>query len=369
MKSKKIPVLFLILLSLTILFTGCGRAKDKTMKAKDSTSANYSDESSGQDSQDDISNEPILPAESTITPAMWKVSDSDGNVIYMMGSIHLADIEAAVFPDYFEEAYATCDSLAVECDITNMNANIFSMYKQMMYTDGTTIADHVSKDSYEKAVEIFKKAGQYSSSYDYMKPIVWVELVETIAAGNSGLSEQYGVDSNLIKRAKSENKEILEVESVQFQTNLLFNMPDDIQNVLFDSIAEDEVIEESAEELKELYENWKKGTITEDEVTEEVDETEDMTEEEKKLLEQYNNILLYDRNIGMRDAALSYMKDGKKVMFVVGAAHFYGDKGILHLMEDAGCTVERISPEADTTDDSNTSETTLPAETQTREAA
>lgn len=353
MKSKKISVsLLMVLLSITIIFSGCGKTKKDTLSKNNSTTEDTTEQTTPDNSDNSSNNNTAIteddsaikpPAQSTITPAVWEVTDSDGNNIYMMGSIHMADINATVFPDYFETAYSECDYLAVECDITDMQMDIFSTYQQMMYTDGTLITDHVSKESYDKVVKLLKNAGQYMSSYDYMKPMIWVELIETIAAGKSGLSEKYGVDSILIKRAKKENKGILEVESAEFQLELLFNMSDDIQSMLFDSIAKDGVIEESTEQLKNLYENWKAGTITEEDTTDAVDE--DMTDEDIELLNEYNRLLLYDRNVGMADKAMAYMKDGKKVMFVVGAAHFYGDQGILKLMEDAGCTVTKLSPE------------------------
>ena len=37
------------------------------------------------------------------------------------------------------------------------------------------------------------------------------------------------------------------------------------------------------------------------------------------------------------------MQSDNVVMFVVGAAHFYGDNGILQLMKDKGCTVIQLT--------------------------
>ena len=343
-------LLFCLLFSFSLVLTGCGRARNTvTGNSSDTPSATLK---SDTDDQNTDSQNTALPhstgqnsiSESSITPAMWKVTDREGHVIYMMGSIHMADIDATVFPSYFETAYAECDSLAVEYDITNANG-IFSMYRKMVYTDGTSIVDHVPPESYEKAVKLFQKEGQYTRSYELMKPIVWVELAETIAAANSGLSAEYGIDTQLIQRAKEDQKEILEVESLKFQSNLLFNMPEDIQLMLFENLTEDDVIEKSTKQLTELYENWKTGRLSEEDTADETSDP-DLTEEEAALLDKYNNKLLYERNTGMKNAALRYMKDGKKVLFIVGSAHFYGEKGILALMETEGCQIEQLSPTA-----------------------
>lgn len=52
--------------------------------------------------------------------------------------------------------------------------------------------------------------------------------------------------------------------------------------------------------------------------------------------------MLTDRNKGMADKAEEYMNDGKKVFFMAGAAHMYGDDGIVQLLKDRGYTVERV---------------------------
>lgn len=368
--NKKCILLITAILISLLMFSGCSLAKKHSSSKSDSKtettknllssentqddlkdssddSDDNTDTSDNNDSENSVDSSNVSSAESTITPAVWEVTNTNGNTIYMMGSIHMADSDATVLPEYFENAYAGCDYLAVECDITNVQLNSISAYKQLMYLDGTTIKDHVSAESYDKVVEILKNAGQYISSYDYMKPIMWVDLIEIAGANKSGLSDKYGVDVNLINRAKSEGKEVLEVESVEFQYSLLANLSDNIQSMLFDSIAHDEIIETTIDEITSLYDKWKTGTMTAEDASESTD-AEDLTEEEVKLLEEYNNILLYNRNVGMADKAIEYMNDGKKVMFVVGAAHFYGDKGILKLMENAGCTVSRITPDSET---------------------
>lgn len=321
----------------------------------DESSAAESSEPSGDIPEESSETEPV----STITPAVWEVTDQYGNNIYMMGSIHMADKEAAVLPDYFESAYAKCDALAVECDITQPS-NPLALMNDFMYMDGSTIRNHVSAESYNKAVETLKKVGLYSVGYDSMKPILWVEAGELGAAAKSGLSADYGVDMNLIKRAKAEGKEILEVESMSFQNSLLTGLDEEIQLLLFESLTAENYVEESVNQLKTLYEHWKAGTITTEDTTDGDSDTE-LTPEQEELLRQYNATLLDDRNVGMAEAAESYMKDGKKVMFVVGAAHFYGEKGILSLLEQDGCTIRQLT-HADASPVSPTEETETSAE-------
>ncbi len=286
-----------------------------------------------------------LPAYNKITPAVWEVTDSNAHVIYMMGSIHAADADALEMPDYFETAYAKCDSLAVECDITEAQLDIFGL-GELLYTDGTTIKDHVPEEDYEKAVETLSAAGSYNANYDYMKPIMWSSLGEAVAIQRAGLNTNYGIDTLLIKRAKEENKKVLEVESVDSQYTLLAHLPDEVQLLMFHQLTTDDYIDDMEKELRETYEGWKNGTLGDSLVESDADITEEsLSDEELKLLEQYNDAMLNNRNKGMVEKAKEYMKGGKTVMFVVGAAHFYGEKGILQLMKDNGCTIRQLTTE------------------------
>ncbi|MBQ8133720.1 MAG: TraB/GumN family protein [Clostridia bacterium] len=286
-----------------------------------------------------------LRQENTITPTVWEVTDKNGKIIYMMGSIHAADSAVLNMPDYFETAYEKCDSLAVECDISEVSSDtnfLFDYIKLYMYTDNTTIKDHVSEEAYNNAVEILKSEGLYSSMYDLYKPIMWTSFIETAALKESGLSSNYGVDSMLIDRAKTDKKTILELESVEFQMEMLAQIPDNIQTAIFDSYADENAFNDMQDDLKELYEHWKEGTVTAEEA---IGDTEGMTQEEIQLMNEYNKIMLYDRNIGMAEKAHEYLDSGKTVMFVAGAAHFQGDKGIIKLMENDGCTVRELTTE------------------------
>ena len=53
--------------------------------------------------------------------------------------------------------------------------------------------------------------------------------------------------------------------------------------------------------------------------------------------------LLGKRNPAMAEKISGYLNDGKKVLVMVGAAHFYGDDGIIKLMEAKGCKVTSIA--------------------------
>lgn len=308
---------------------------------QESSEPEISDESSGEGSKEENSS-----VDEQITPAMWKVTSPNGDYMYMMGSIHLADESVNYMPDYFEEIYSECDALAFEVDINaameDLSSSALSTVSKMMYTDGTTIKDHISEDTYNKAVKLLKENNIYNSAFDYCIPYMWASLIESIVYEKSGLDASYGVDTVLIDRAKEDGKEVLEVESFEMQMELLTGFSDELQEIMLQAYLVDGVIDEQVEAMNELYEKWKSGTITAEDVSDETDD-ESLTAEEKELLDEYNNEMVYERNIGMADKSEEYIQSDNTVLMIVGAAHFYGDKGILKLMEDRGYTVTQIT--------------------------
>lgn len=341
MNFKKIVCSALAAVTLIVpVLSGCKHVeKDDLFKVE--SSSQKSQASAVQDSQGSYDG-------TQITPALWKAENADGDYIYLFGSIHAADSAVNHLPDYFEEAYRDSDALSFEIDMSNLltdTSAAMQMMQDMMYMDGTTIKDHISADTYQKLVELLENANSYSPLYDYYKPLVWESLMENLIVTRAGLDSAKGVDVTLTDRAKQDGKGIMEVESLDFQLSMFNDFSDKLIDMMLSAYTEDGAIDTQVQGLKELYEKWKMGTMTEEDTAEDFDESE-LTEEEKALMEEYNASMLVNRNEDMAQKAVEYMQSDETVMLVVGAAHYPGDDGIVSLLEKQGITVTRItSPE------------------------
>ena len=342
MKAKKILCTMLAAAMLIMpILSGCKHVDKKELFQVESSPTSVTSQT-----ETSTSPENSKTTENTITPLMWKAEDKNGNYAYLFGSIHAGDNSVDNMPDYFEKAYADSDTLAFEIDMSNIYSDLTassSMLTDMIYSDGTTIKDHLSEETYNKLVEILKDNSMYNPLYEYYKPLMWESLIENLAVFKAGLNSAKGVDMVLTNRGKADGKAIEEVESMDFQMSMFNGLSDEIIELMMSEYAKDGAVEEQAKQLKELYEKWKAGTIEAADVAEEeIDEVE-LTEEEKALLEEYNQALLTDRNKGMTEKLADYIKSGKTVMLIVGTAHFLGDDGIVSLLEKQGFTVTKIT--------------------------
>ena len=281
--------------------------------------------------------EEVEPISNT-TPLLIEVSkEGVENKLYLFGSIHAADEDLYPLPDYVLNAYHNSDAIAVEFDLVDFSkdlSNQMELLSKFTYPDQKTIKDDIEDEVYQTGVEILKSAGLYTWMIDRYQPIMWQSLIENVAMLDSGLKEQYGIDRYFLTLAKEDNKEIKELESAEYQYNMLLGFDMDMQVYLLkEGIKE---YEQSAENMQKLYELYKKGNEQDLEILLFEEEVTD------PYMEEYNNLLITVRNINMTESLEEAFQNGEKVFCTVGLAHIIGESGIADLLEQKGYTVTVI---------------------------
>lgn len=299
----------IVLLLFSFMLTGCKEQENKSNKVEQST------------------------------PLLIEASKDDSK-IYLFGSIHAADETLYPLPDYVKNAYRESDAIAVEFDLIEFTEDLSNQVEALtkFVYDDASIKDDIDEDTYNRSIEILKEAGLYSSIMDNFKPIMWQTLLENAAIMASNLDEQYGIDNHFLKLAKEDEKKIIELESSQYQYEMLSSFKKDMQIYLLKESIE--TFEESKENLTKLYELYKKGNEKdlEDIFFEEYDE-----EKEDKYLKEYNDKLITERNVKMTNGLEKAIKKDDTIFCVVGLGHIIGEGGIASLLENKGYTVEIIN--------------------------
>lgn len=285
------------------------------------------------------------PKKETTNPLFYKINDSNSNTnIYLLGSIHAADDTAYPLSEIIMQAYNDSEYLAVEVDtvaLTNDFEVSLQLAQKMLYTDGTTIKDHLGDEMYNKMIEILNEKILYNSLYDNYKPAFFESLLENAIIKDANMDANKGIDLYFLNLAKENEKNILEIETAEFQYNLLLNNPIELDRMLIDSYIDN--YDESLEEMKKMYEAWKNGNQTVLEQLMFSEEVENLTVDQISLLENYNKRLITDRNYGMVNTLEQYIKEEKNVFCVVGVGHVIGDEGIVSLMQKKGYNVEQLN--------------------------
>ena len=278
-----------------------------------------------------------------ITPLMYEITkEGSNNKIYLFGSMHMVNHDEFEYPNYVLDAYNNSDYVACEFDIVEYteNMNTMEMLADFMYADGSTIKDHISEETYNKMTTFLRDKYTYNENLDIYNLYFFETMVTQTVISNSKIANGEAVDSYFLKKAKEDKKNILEVESYDYQLNLFLSLPDKYMEMEILELIDN--YDEALKELDDLYDAWKKGDA-EKFIEDNEGNTKDYTEEELKLYEEYNKKILTDRNIGMTDKLISYFDNNYKTFYMVGAAHLVGDNGIAHLLEQKGYKVTRIT--------------------------
>ena len=313
MMTKRLLALFLALI-LCLSFVGCGN-KDSEEEKKD------------------------------ISPILYKVTDDEGHTLWLFGSIHMGSDDFYPLPDYVMDAYKGSDALAVEADIlaleNDVAAQMVSMQK-LLYTDGTTIKDHLPKETYEAAVEILTEHKLYNSMLDYYMPALWSSTVETLMYEELGFASDKGVDRHLLTLAYEDGKEIREVESVSFQYGMLSGFSEDLQAYMLEnSIAQYGLLNQAQGAMQTLMDLWASGNETVFAMYLQT-ATEFEGKNEENLYNEYNKAMIVNRNKTMTEYAIDALESGDEVFVCVGAAHVIGSGAMADLLAKEGYTVERV---------------------------
>lgn len=288
----------------------------------------------------------IVPDSESATPLLYKVSDKSGNVIWLFGSIHVGREDYYPLPSYVSDAFDNADSLAVEADIVAFEKDLDLQVQAILplvYTDGSTIKDHLSAELYERSVEVLGELDIYFQTMDYYCPSMWSSLIDSMVIEEIGVDSNLGIDRHLIEKANSSGKEIIEIESVEFQYKLLADFSDELQALLLESsIDMYENPDEAKEDINEMLDLWASG----DEkafAAYLAESDEDMTAEEELLNEEYNNAMIVERNLTMTDFAEDALNSGEEVFICVGSAHVVGEGAMAEMLSQRGYTVECIT--------------------------
>lgn len=318
------------------------RENDKVVD-KDTSNNKDNDKGVDKDTPNNKDNENVA---SSSTPLLYEVTKNGyDNKVYLFGSIHMADDRAYPMNDKIMEAYNSSDSLGVEFDIVAYSKDFKKQMESMqlmLCEENKTLADYLDEETYEMLIKYLKDNKAYNKVYEVYRPALLYSLVSNIAGEKSNLNADKGIDNYFLNKAKKDKKEILELESPEFQYNMLLSFPDELYDLMIrDSIAEEDLM---IEELKELYEAWLKGDATGIADTEEMDAEDlaDIDENILEMIEDYNYKMLTDRNNSMTKKVDGYFNDKKNVFVVVGAAHIVGEDGLADQLQKLGYSVKVV---------------------------
>ena len=334
--------------------TTASPAETSDTSAETSASAESGSAQSGNGASGKVDAAAMLPEDLEVKPALWKATDpATGNSIYLMGTIHVVTDNTYPLPDYIEQAYNDCTGIAVEYDIEKLTdpdqldpTEMREYNAAFMYQDGTKLFDHLPEDTYNAVKKFSVTAlGGWNMLYDFQNIGFWISAVSSWQISNiSGFDIEKGIDRYFIAKAKANGKTVTDIEPLSVNTATVAAYTDTFGGyILSENLKALDKTEEYAKVLVELYTLWAKGDVDGYvELNNAAEGEEGAPPELRDDIENFEKVSLYDRNEGMAKKAAEFIRNGDNVFFMVGFAHFAGDKGVPALLTNMGFTVERL---------------------------
>lgn len=261
---------------------------------------------------------------------LWKVHGGKSE-LYILGSIHVGNKSLYPLNPLAEETFQKCDRLALEIEFSPENLLLMQsgMMKNSQYKAPKTIDEDFSKEEQEILASWMDKA-MPKSLWGRMRPWMQFILISTMQAQAAGLSDFLGIDLYFYKKALAQKKKVLELESTQFQLDLIINLPQ-VKKLLLESCKYSE--EKAKSEMMRLLNCVKAGDN---------DELIKVFQELKAMAPAMYKAMLTDRNIKMTEKVMEWMKHEKSTFVIMGAAHTIGEDGVITLLKSKGIKVERL---------------------------
>ena len=270
-------------------------------------------------------------AEAPAKGVLWEVKSAT-NTAYLFGSIHLAKASFYPLPDKVQKAYQQADTLAVELDSSDRNAIVKAM-PLLTYAAPDKLQNHLQPATWDGLKEY---VGPAAERFQILKPAMVATGLMVGTFAKQGYDPSFGVDVHFITRAKKDKKQIVELESMEFQAKILGGLSDEEGDAMLSQTITSLKSGEAASDTNRLVAAWKAGQA--EKVVNLLQEEASKNPGSKKIMER----LLDDRNPAMADKILELMASGKHVLVVVGAGHISGTNSIADLLKQHGMQIRQI---------------------------
>ena len=269
---------------------------------------------------------------------LWKVS---GNGLqkpsYIFGTYHLAPLSTKDSIAALPQAMQDAQQVYGEVVMADMMKPEFLalMQQQMMLPADTTLKSLFTQEQYETVGRLVKEYMQMDlAMLDRLKPAALVQQLSVLFClkHTPGFNPQEQLDTYFQQEAAKQGKKVAGLETIQSQVDVLYGTPLRRQAENLYCMASDTAKQiRQANELVSAY------------AAQDIDRLLRLMEEKEGTScdpqPEEMAQLLYNRNENWVKQMPAIMQ-AAPTLFVVGAGHLPGDKGVLRLLQEPGYTLE-----------------------------
>ena len=265
-------------------------------------------------------------------PAAWRVQGKSGGELTLLGSMHVLRPSDYPLPPTVNALIDGADNIVMEIDLDDVDgAQQQLIVQKAMLPQGKVLADVIDADAYRLVTQHMSALGVDVKALEHFEPWFLALTVLDIGMRKLGFQPDRGVEQYVLARARGAGKEIVGLETLEFQIGLFDALPPEQQQAMLEQTLDE--IDEGAEVLSKMVAAWRAG------------ELESLSSE---LLEDFGDFpglyekLVTDRNNAWVPKLERLLTDGQHHLVVVGALHLVGPDNVIDLLKKRGHEIERL---------------------------
>lgn len=277
---------------------------------------------------------------------LWKAVSGE-NTLYLLGTIHVDRDNIYPFSRQLRDIIASSDDAVFEVDFGDVE-DTQAFVAMQFYTDGTGLKDHVSADTYKRAVAVAAALpAPYTmdeATVNTIKPWALANTINSVSLliGENSIESPMAVDMYVYSKAANNGVNIDAVESYVYQAGIFEGLPADYQEEYLAGMLESyEAVAAGGEsgdvaQISEWVGYWKARDAAGFAAS--YDKDAQLAGEDEL------NVLYTERDPNMIAYADAYLKaeTPHTGILVVGAGHMIGKTGIIQGLKDLGYDVELV---------------------------
>jgi uncharacterized protein YbaP (TraB family) len=266
-------------------------------------------------------------------PAAWRVAGANGGDVTLLGSMHVLRPDDYPLPPSIDALIDRAERIVMEIDLDDVDA--VTQQRVILTTatlpQGTVLRDVIDAQVYRLVEQTARSLGVDLALLERFEP--WFLAITLLDQGmrRLGFQGERGVEQYVLGRSQAAGKEIVGLETLEFQIGIFDSLPPRQQQAMLEQTLNE--LDEAATALDAMVAAWRAG------------ELEDLSAE---LLDDFAEFPgLYDSLVTKRNNAWvpeleAMLADGRRHLVVVGALHLVGPGSVIELLEARGYDVQRV---------------------------
>ena len=261
-------------------------------------------------------------------PALWKLADGKSTV-YLLGSVHVLPANFSWRVPAIEQAISAADVFVFEANGDFSNAELHYFIDNFGYLPrGKTLHAMLSPAALKQYDALIDDMHLDRNKLDYLRPgLAGLMLQNAYLATHASVTLGPGVDATLINYAKTHNKELRYLESLQSQFEVLDKIGGGAEVKIFEKALAN--MTKGDGEFQAMLAAWAKGDLPKLAAVEYDDPNQ-------------KDALLDNRNKAWLPKIEAMLKEPKTYLVTVGTLHLSGSDSAISLLCAKGWKVERV---------------------------